>query len=483
MRVLVSFLVLLGLLMVASNNVAAENSEFFEPQYKDSKEGKSVRIKLDHLDRSESEERQFFAKLQLHHDAVKSENGMSAMEINSETTALTSDALLDMIEMNEQQERIRVKKAFNLTDTEAAHVFSEFRFKRSDVKMGDNGVVMEYKLPIDEVNHSQYVGTIEVGTPRQEFKVIFDTGSANLWIMGDSCISPACKVHKMFKPRLSRTFSRKAVEMTVQFGTGRIRGFLGSDKFHLGPIHVDKQNFGQITRADGAVFMNIKFDGILGLAFPQLSAAGYLPVFDSIMEQQLLSDNSFSFYYSPRNLHRQSYIILGKPDRDLYTGDITYINVSKEFYWQVDMVDIEVDGRPLNLCPNGYCKAVVDTGTSLNTGPSKDVHKVLDAIGLIGHSCTNLDSLPTITYVLRDQNGTHRFSLEPKWYMVRSMITKTMCKEGWMALDVPAPRGPLWIIGDVFMKKFYTVYHRGADRKPASVGFALANHGGGNIVV
>eukprot|EP00933_Yihiella_yeosuensis_P015919 TRINITY_DN13741_c0_g1_i1.p2 TRINITY_DN13741_c0_g1~~TRINITY_DN13741_c0_g1_i1.p2 ORF type:complete len:383 (-),score=37.73 TRINITY_DN13741_c0_g1_i1:21-1169(-) len=338
-------------------------------------------------------------------------------------------------------------------------------------------------IPVHDYFNAQYFGEISVGSPAQQFSVIFDTGSANLWIMGDACVSPACKIHSNFKPRLSRSFKRKAVEMTVQFGTGRIRGFLGSDNFHLGPVHVKKQTFGQITRAEGDVFMNIKFDGILGLAFPKLSAAGYLPVFDNIIDQHLLTKNMFSFYYSPRNLKRQSFIVLGAPDQDLYDGEIQYVEVNKEFYWQVDMVDIEVDGRPLHLCPNGPCKAVVDTGTSLNTGPSRQIHKILNAIDLKGHSCLDYDRLPTITYVLRDRKGTYRFSLEPKWYMVRSMINRNMCKEGWMALDVPRPRGPLWIIGDVFMKKFYTIYNRGQDGEKASVGFAPAHHGSDPIVV
>jgi hypothetical protein len=105
------------------------------------------------------------------------------------------------------------------------------RLRGSAIVDERTGKVKEYKLPLLDINNSQYVGRIQVGTPKrgtkqQEFDVIFDTGSSNLWLNSDQCPSEGCLLHRRFHPRNSKTYKKLAIEMSVQFGTGSIEGFL-----------------------------------------------------------------------------------------------------------------------------------------------------------------------------------------------------------------------------------------------------------------
>lgn len=166
--------------------------------------------------------------------------------------------------------------------------------------------------------------------------------------------------------------------------------------------------------------------------------------------------------------------MLGEPLKSMYSGPLTWVSVSKPFYWEVNLIDIEYDGVSTNACPQQPCKAVIDTGTSLLTGPSAYTTRMIRKLG-VNRACDNMDELKTITYILSDDNGEYRFTVEPDFFVLKSQSMRRngkpkFCRAGFMALDVPKPRGPLFILGDVFMRKYYTVF----DRDNQRVGLAAA---------
>ena len=175
------------------------------------------------------------------------------------------------------------------------------------------GGIARVSLPLENIFDTQYVGAITVGTPPQRLQVIFDTGSSNLWLTSAACGSAVCRSHARFDGRASSSYARGAARVQVRFGTGEIDGHMSEDTFALGPLRVAGQAFGEITVERGAVFMSRHFSGILGLAFPALSAYDVTPLFDNIMAQAALARAAFSFRLS-RVPTQDSVLVLGAPD-------------------------------------------------------------------------------------------------------------------------------------------------------------------------
>ncbi|XP_043818958.1 cathepsin E [Dromiciops gliroides] len=263
----------------------------------------------------------------------------------------------------------------------------------------------------------EYFGVISIGSPPQNFTVIFDTGSSNLWVPSVYCASPACKSHNQFHPSQSSTYVENGNSFSIQYGTGSLSGIIGMDQVSVEGITVANQQFGESVSEPGSTFVNAEFDGILGLAYPSLAVGGVTPVFDNMMAQNLVDVPMFSVYMT-RNPDSTtgSELIFGGYDHTHFTGSLNWVPVTKQGYWQIALDNIQVGGT-IAFCAEG-CQAIVDTGTSLITGPPDKIKQLQNAIGAVltdgeySMECNNLNVMPDITFTI---NGIP-YTLPPTAY-------------------------------------------------------------------
>jgi len=319
------------------------------------------------------------------------------------------------------------------------------------------------------VHKTAYWGQMSLGTPPQPFKVIFDTGSGNLIVPASSCTVPGCLPHRKYDAKASSSAAQVQNEKgegssEITFGTGQVSGDFYKDRLCIGEKLCFDANFIAADKMTTEPFQEIPFDGIMGLGFKDLSMGNGFNIVDDLASSPELPSggHQFSFFVSDG---QDSEVTFGGYRADRLASDIVWAPVKVESWWQVAIDDITFNNAPKNLC-DGQCQVAVDTGTSMLAGPSDLVDKLSNMVNA-KDDCSNFDQLPTLGF----QIGDTILNLRPDDYMDKSA---SGCSFSIMALDVPPPKGPVFIFGDPFLRRFVTIY----DRSKPAVGFAVARHSG-----
>jgi len=321
--------------------------------------------------------------------------------------------------------------------------------------------------------NAQYYGPITIGTPGQTFNVIFDTGSSNLWVPSKHCsiLNVACQFHNKYDSSKSSSYKSNGTKFAIEYGSGSLSGFVSQDTVSVGGVRATGQLFAEATEEPGVAFIAGKFDGILGLGYNTISVNGIEPVFNTLVSQGAVSQPIFSFYLNrDENGRVGGELILGGSDSNYYKGELSYVPVTRKAYWQIEVDQLKIGNNAISQKIN----AIVDTGTSLLTGPTQEIERIQKAIGATSFisgeyliDCNRISSLPDVDFVINGKT----YTLTGADYVLREDEgLASVCISGFMGLDVNPGDGPLWILGDVFIGKYYTEFDLGNDR----VGFAEA---------
>jgi len=323
---------------------------------------------------------------------------------------------------------------------------------------------------INDYMNAQYYGEIEVGTPGQKEQVIFDTGSANLWVPNTK---PFLSSHSVYSHGKSSTYHANGTVFKIQYGSGPVSGVYSADDVMIGDLKLKDFTFAEVDKTSGLGlgYRFGKFDGILGLGWDSISVGGVPTVMNALVGSKQLPQPVFAFYLGN---NQPGELIFGGVDPKHYTGDFKFVPLSSESYWEINLDGVKLGDASVSSTKN----AIVDSGTSLLAGPTAEVKAIANKLGaksVLGKEYTVDCSaeLPDLSFTLGGQD----YPLKKEDLILQQ--SGSSCILGLMGVDVPAPRGPLWILGDVLMRKYYVQFDWGQKR----LGFALAASSANNAML
>ncbi|KAH0513555.1 Beta-secretase 2 [Microtus ochrogaster] len=226
-----------------------------------------------------------------------------------------------------------------------------------------------------------------IGTPPQKLQILVDTGSSNFAVAG----APHSYIDSYFDSERSSTYHPKGFDVTVKYTQGSWTGFVGEDLVTI-PKGFNSSflvNIATIFESENFFLPGIKWNGILGLAYAALAkpSSSLETFFDSLVAQAKIPD-IFSMQMCGAGLPvagsgtNGGSLVLGGIEPSLYKGDIWYTPIKEEWYYQIEILKLEIGGQSLNLDCREYNadKAIVDSGTTLLRLPQKVFNAVVEAV-------------------------------------------------------------------------------------------------------
>lgn len=338
-----------------------------------------------------------------------------------------------------------------------------------------------------ELNSKKYhhlfapMGTLDIGTPRQSFNILFDTGSSDLWLRSVECTSSACQGLHAYNSSASSSFINliyKPGSILYYYGLN-VQGYYAADTFVIGDFVLSNISF--IAAVELSKHSET-MDGAVGLDFGPFDSKN---TFLEAARKQNDSAPVFCYYVDLTDsgggkliLFIREGITFGAIDIQRYNGELSWISVIPTYDddhiphyqdWRVKLATVYIEHKPLDLAP---IFAIFDTGSSLALLPftyAKTINTLLGLtridIGLsgihYGVPCFDgeIPALPDLNFKF----GEVDVSIFPTTYMyLRLYNSQLYCVSGLVGNQYPSSKTDIFIIGNVILRQLYTVFDYGS---------------------
>ncbi|KAG0019550.1 hypothetical protein BGZ80_005624 [Entomortierella chlamydospora] len=171
-----------------------------------------------------------------------------------------------------------------------------------------------------------YIGTISIGTPAQNYSVVFDTGSSDMWVPSQACNTTVCMSLLRYNSSASSTYRIENKSFEIKYGDGsQVSGLTALDRVLLSDVSVANQSFGMAS-VDDSTIAKKGIDGVVGLGFGRAAnIKGYTTIVESMLARKIILQPIVSIWLGRQRMGGSSEgsggaIIFGGVDTTKYVG-------------------------------------------------------------------------------------------------------------------------------------------------------------------
>ncbi|KAI8148593.1 aspartic peptidase domain-containing protein [Fennellomyces sp. T-0311] len=197
---------------------------------------------------------------------------------------------------------------------------------------------------LNEIELYELAINVSIGTPAQEFLLLFDTGSADTWIPSNKCSSEdGCLSGHQFDPSKSSTYSPTDYALNITYGTGNALGDYFVDTIKVGDLSLEHQVLAMVDTNEGPIAQQNTtenggdeyiLDGIFGAGYPggtimyQRFNRSYYPFPQALYKANQIPEPLFSVYIGESEESEWcGEVVFGDINKDKMAGELVYTDV------------------------------------------------------------------------------------------------------------------------------------------------------------
>ncbi|CEP15466.1 hypothetical protein [Parasitella parasitica] len=348
---------------------------------------------------------------------------------------------------------------------------------------------------INDLDLGEVAVKLQIGTPAQEFLLLFDTGSADTWVPSQQCTSKTGCPDFLKHYDSMASSSYRAIDndkLSITYGIGSADGHYFEDVVSFGGDYTNKKQIlasvdkavGSISHQDESSDVDHVFlDGIFGAGLPGGTVRAlqggeeYDPLIVALYKSKTIPNPVFSVYIAQDDA--EGSVILG----DVHPGYNFIYTAALGARWSAHVTEfqLQTSKNTTNFKFNQKTPFGIDTGsnfmylpaplaTSLAKSITQQEKLIQEKSGVYIMDCQLQDSVDfvKIFFPSSDFPGKSIYITIP----VKELVSKR--EDDGQCLSLFLPSSDKFILGNMFLRHFVTVFDFGG--KAPRIGFAPVKH-------